>query len=105
AGRAVASKPGTAAPNAIRLALGGAGIRSIAYDERSRAFLIISGAPEAKRRMDFRLWEWSGNAGQPPVEKLMLDSALKPEGITRTLIGGRSFLFIVCDASKYMKIG
>jgi uncharacterized protein YjiK len=94
-----------AAPNAIRLSLGGAGIRSIAYDERARAFQIISGAPEAKRRMDFRLWEWSGNAGQPPVEKLMLDSALKPEGITWASVGGRSFLFIVCDASKYMKIG
>lgn len=94
-----------AAPNAIRLALGGAGIRGITYDERAHAFQIISGAPETQRRTDFTWWEWSGDASQPPVKKRTLDAALKPEGITRVSAGGQSFLLIVCDASQYMRLG
>jgi hypothetical protein len=46
---------------AIRLSLGGAGIRSIEYDDSRKAFFMITGAGPNSEKMDFKLWEWSGN--------------------------------------------
>ena len=46
---------------AIRLPLGGAGIRSIEYDESRKAFFLITGAGPNSEKMDFKTWEWSGN--------------------------------------------
>ncbi len=92
-----------AQPNAIRLSLGGATIRSIEYDSSLNVFQIISGAPESKKKTDFKLWEWDGQTS--PREKVALNSKLKPEGVTRVSIGGRGFIFIVCDASEYVKLG
>ena len=88
--------------NAARLTLGGGTIRSIQYDSRSNVFHIISGAPESKKRTDFKLWEWDGQTY--PREKMSFDSRLKPEGVTRVSIGGRNFIFIVCDSSEYLKL-
>jgi Protein of unknown function (DUF3616) len=91
-----------AQPNAIRLALGGATIRSIEYDGSLNVFQIISGAPESKKKTDFKLWEWDGQTS--PREKAAINSKLKPEGVTRVSIGGHDFIFIVCDASEYLKL-
>jgi hypothetical protein len=91
-----------AQPNAIRLTLGGDTIRSIEYDGSLNAFQIISGAPESKKKTDFRLWEWEGRTS--PREKLVLNSKLKPEGVTRVSIGGHDFTFIVCDVSEYLRL-
>jgi hypothetical protein len=82
--------------------LGGDAIRSIEYDGASKAFQIISGAPETRKKGDFKLWEWDGQAS--PRQKTLLDSRLKPEGITRVSMGGQNFNFIVCDGSGYFKL-
>jgi hypothetical protein len=91
-----------AQPTAIRLSLGGDAIRSIEYDGSSKAFQIISGAPETRKKGDFKLWEWDGQTS--PRQKIVLDSTLKPEGITRVSIGGQNFNFIVCDGNGYFKL-
>ncbi|HEY9403622.1 MAG TPA: DUF3616 domain-containing protein [Pyrinomonadaceae bacterium] len=87
---------------AIRLPLGGAGIRSIEYDERVKAFRILSGAAANAEKANFKLWEWDGDVTQPMLREAgEFDRKLKPEGITRVTTGGRDFTFIVFDTSGY----
>jgi hypothetical protein len=87
---------------AIRLPLGGAGIRSIEYDERSKAFRIITGAGPNSEKLDFKLLEWDGDPARPIMRETgTFDRRLKPEGITRVSSGGRDFTFIVFDTSGY----
>jgi hypothetical protein len=87
---------------AIRLPLGGAGIRSIEYDEARKAFVLITGAGPNSEKMDFKTWEWSGNGATPSLRELeTFDRRLKPEGITRFSNGAREFIFIVFDTSGY----
>jgi len=87
---------------AIRLSLGGIGIRGIEYDGRANVFRIISGAAEDQVQTDFGLWEWSGDEKQPVLrETNKFDNSLKPEGVARVAVGGRDFMLIVFDASGY----
>jgi pSer/pThr/pTyr-binding forkhead associated (FHA) protein len=97
-----------AAPNAIQISLGGLGVRDIQYDSRLKAFLVISGAPEHHEKTTFTLWEWNGDADQSnadsrPREETTLDTRMKPEGVTHMKVGGKEFIFIVGDASSYIK--
>ena len=86
----------------IRLPLGGAGIRSIEYDESRKAFFLITGAGPNSEKMDFKTWEWSGDGATPTLREMeTFDRRLKPEGITRVSNGGRDFVFIVFDTSGY----
>ncbi|MFY9620383.1 MAG: DUF3616 domain-containing protein [Pyrinomonadaceae bacterium] len=88
---------------AIRLPLGGVGIRSIEYDVRAKVFRVISGAAENQDQIDFVLWEWNGDEQQPIVhETKRFEKSLKPEGVARATAGGRDFLVIVFDASGYI---
>jgi hypothetical protein len=90
---------------AIRLALGGQGIRSMEYDDKSKLFHIIAGATESQDKNDFKLWEWKGDAGQTGLRDVAtLDRKLKPEGITRASVGANEFKFVVFDTSKYLKM-
>jgi hypothetical protein len=98
-----------AEPNAVPLKLAGLGIRDLQYDPESNSFMIISGAPEHHEKTEFTLWEWNGSVEQPGSESALrkeqdLDPKIKPEGITHVEIRGRKFLFIVCDASVYLKL-
>ncbi len=87
---------------AIRLPLGGAGVRSIEYDDRAQAFRIIAGAGPNSEKLDFKLWEWDGDAARPALRETgAFDRKLKPEGITRVSSAGRDFTFIVFDTSGY----
>lgn len=87
---------------AIRLPLGGVGIRGIEYDERAKLFRIISGATEDQDQTDFGIWEWNGDEARPaPRELNRFDRKLKPEGVARINIGSRRFTLIVFDASGY----
>ncbi|HKS28800.1 MAG TPA: DUF3616 domain-containing protein [Pyrinomonadaceae bacterium] len=87
---------------AIRLNVGGVGIRSIEYDNRQGLFRIISGAAEDQEQTDFGLWQWSGDeGGAPPKELSRYDRRLKPEGAARVTVRGRDFMFMVFDASGY----
>ena len=90
---------------AIRLALGGQGIRSLEYDEKSKLFHIIAGATESQDKTDFKLWEWKGDASQTGLRDVAtLDRKLKPEGVTRASVGNSDFKFLVFDTSKYLKM-
>lgn len=86
----------------MMLALGGSGIRDIQYDSRLKSFLVISGAPENVDKGEFILWQWDGKS--QPVQKSVLDQKVKPEGITAVSVGGNNFIYIVCDASRYLKL-
>ena len=87
---------------AIRLPLGGAGIRSIEYDDPAKAFRVITGAGPNTEKLDFKLWEWDGDAARPALRETgSYDRRLKPEGVTRVASGGRDFTFIVFDTSGY----
>jgi hypothetical protein len=87
---------------AIRLPLGGAGVRSIEYDERAKAFRILTGAAPNSEKLDFKLWEWDGDAARPALREAgTFDRSLKPEGVTRVSLSGRDFTFIVFDTSGY----
>jgi hypothetical protein len=87
---------------AIRLSLGGIGIRGIEYDGRANVFRIISGAAEDQGQTDFGLWEWNGDEQQPVLrETNRFDPKLKPEGVARVTAGGRDFMLVVFDASGY----
>jgi len=90
---------------AIRLPLGGAGVRSIEYDGHSKAFQILTGAAANGEKTDFKLWEWNGDSNQPTLrESDTFDRTLKPEGVTRFTSGARAFTFIVFDTSGYTAI-
>lgn len=87
---------------AIRLPLGGAGLRSIEYDESRKAFFLITGAGPNSEKMDFKTWEWNGDSAAPARRELeTFDRRLKPEGITRFANGAKDFIFIVFDTSGY----
>lgn len=87
---------------AIRLPLGGVGIRSIEYDDRQKAFRVLSGAAANSEKTDFKLWEWDGDASRPVLREAgVFDRTLKPEGVTRVTSGGRDYTFIVFDTSGY----
>jgi hypothetical protein len=87
---------------AIRLQLGGAGIRSIEYDDSRKAFYLITGAGPNNEKLDFKTWEWSGNAQASALREInTFDRRLKPEGITRVSTGNGDFTFIVFDTSGY----
>lgn len=87
---------------AIRLPLGGAGLRSIEYDARLGAFRVITGAGPNAEKIDFKLWEWDGDAARPVLREVgAYDRRLKPEGVTRVAAHGRDFTFIVFDTNVY----
>jgi hypothetical protein len=87
---------------AIKLPSGGEGVRSIEYDERRKAFRLITGAAANSEKTDFKLWEWNGEVAPPTLREAgTFDRRLKPEGITRVSSGGRDFTFIVFDTSGY----
>jgi Protein of unknown function (DUF3616) len=87
---------------AIRLPLGGVGIRGIEYDGRANLFKIISGSAEDQDQTDFGLWEWNGDEVRPATREVnKFDRKLKPEGVARTTIGNRNFTIVVFDASGY----
>ncbi|MBL8189068.1 MAG: DUF3616 domain-containing protein [Acidobacteria bacterium] len=92
-------------PRIIQLPLGGQGVRDITYDTHLKSFLIISGAPEGVEKGEFKLWEWDGESLSTKVrEEMTLNSKFKPEGITAAVVNGRPFLFLVGDASSYLKL-
>jgi uncharacterized protein DUF3616 len=87
---------------AIRLSLGGIGIRGIEYDGRANVFRIISGATEDQDATDFGLWEWNGDEKQRVLREMnRFDKSLKPEGVARASVGDRNFIIVVFDAGGY----
>ncbi len=92
------------APRVIRLNLEGFGIRDIHYDAHLNSFLIVSGAPDPLPKSEFKLWQWNGDASTQPKSIANLDPKMKPEGVTRMRTGGRDYLLIFGDDSKFQKL-
>ncbi|HWS55199.1 MAG TPA: DUF3616 domain-containing protein [Pyrinomonadaceae bacterium] len=87
---------------AIRLPLGGFGIRGVEYDASAGLFRLLSGATETQTLTDFGLWEWNGDEKQPaPRQTAKFDRQLKPEGVARARAGGREMTIVVFDAGGY----
>jgi hypothetical protein len=88
----------------IRLALNGAGIRSIEFDENSRSFVLITGAALNEETREFQVMEWNGDPTSAPREIAAYHRALKPEGMTRAVLEGRSVRVLVFDTSRFAVI-
>lgn len=89
----------------IRLPLGGAGVRSIEYDAAARAFRVITGAGLNAENRDFQIVEWKGEPSPASLPVIgSFGRNLKPEGITRATIEGRSVSLIVFDTSRFALI-
>jgi hypothetical protein len=89
----------------IRLPLGGAGVRSIEYDATARAFRVITGAGLNTENRDFHIVEWKGDPSPASLPVIgSFGRNLKPEGITRATIEGRSVSLIVFDTSRFALI-
>ena len=87
--------------SALRVPLGGAGIRSIEYDEFSGSFRLISGASLNDETLRFRVVEWTGESGSPVKEIASFPSTLKPEGLARAELNGRQRTVIVFDTGRW----
>lgn len=88
----------------IRLNLGGAGIRSLEFDDDAGAFRVITGAGLNRESRDFRVLEWDGKSGSPLRDVVAFSRRLKPEGITRATIAGRSLSVIVFDVGRFVVV-
>jgi Protein of unknown function (DUF3616) len=87
---------------AIKLPLGGAGLRSLEFDPTSKKFLLFTGAALNDEIAEFRLLEWNGGAGAPaPREISRYSRKLKPEGIARIQVAGRDAMLVVFDVGSY----
>jgi hypothetical protein len=97
-------------PRVIQLPLDDLGVRDIQYDNKTKSFFIISGAPEHHEKPDFELWQWNGASDQSNggsglrKMSIKLNQKMKPEGITRAEMNGRDYIFIVGDGGSYLKL-
>lgn len=89
---------------AIRLPLGGGGIRSLEYDATRQAFNVIAGAGADEESRDFQVFHWSGDRDAPLQAMSTFSRDLKPEGFARTEIGGRMASVFVFDVGKFVVI-
>jgi hypothetical protein len=87
---------------AIRVPLRGAGIRGLEYDPLTKTFHVIAGAALNDESSEFRVLEWDGKAGTRPREQSGFPRSLKPEGIARATLEGRSARVIVFDVGQYV---
>ena len=87
---------------AIRIPLGGAGLRAIEHDSVTDGFVIVTGAALDDETRDFRVLEWDGTAGGMLRDVATFPRQLKPEGITRATLAGRSVRVIVFDVGSFL---
>ena len=84
------------------------GVRSIQYDERLDAFLILAGNVRKGTGADFALWLWDGNPEGRcrRVDAVRFRDYFNPEGVSRvSLSTGEDYIFIVSDnGGGYMKL-
>lgn len=82
----------------LRVALGGAGIRSI--EQVDGGFLIVAGG--VTDASSFRLLSWSGSG--TPTAVTDLPTTLKPEGVARVRVEGRMITVILGDSGRYATV-
>jgi hypothetical protein len=90
---------------ALRLPLGGAGIRGIEFDPITERFMIITGAELNAETKDFRVLEWNSSQAAAPLREVRRYSRrLKPEGITRARLSGGEPTIVVFDIGSYESV-
>ena len=87
---------------AVRVDLGGDGIRSLEYDPALNAYRLITGATLNEETRDFRLVEWDGRDGTPVRDIALYSKKLKPEGITNAALYGKQTKVIVFDIGTFL---
>jgi hypothetical protein len=81
------------------------GIRGLSNGQDRDAFLVITGKSISDSKAPFALYEWSGNAdGAMRRFNVRFAKKMKPEGIARGTIGGKSALVIVDDSGGYQVV-
>jgi hypothetical protein len=93
-----AGEPPRVAPDLITLDLEGSGIRGMAWVPALTGYLVVSG-PAARQGAEFRLWLWSGRAGEVPrrVSVAGRQGFARAEGVTPALLDGEERIVIVSD--------
>jgi hypothetical protein len=87
--------------SAIRLDLGGVGIRGMEFADETNSFHVITGSWVNRESKDFRLLEWDGVSSRPTREIATFSRRHKPEGIARTRLDGRPVSVVVFDVGLY----
>lgn len=90
------------ADTAMRLDLGGLAVRGLGRDPSTGALLVIGGASTTEKATTFRVFEWDGTPDALPRQIETFPAHDKPEGITRTILGGRLRTVIVFDSGGYL---
>jgi hypothetical protein len=81
------------------------GIRGLSNGQDGDTFLVITGKSISDSKAPFALYEWSGNAdGAMRRFSVRFAKKMKPEGIARGTIGGKSALVIVDDGGGYQVV-
>lgn len=81
------------------------GIRELSNVQGSDTFFVITGKSISDSKAPFHLYEWSGNAdGVTRRFSVAFERKMKPEGITRGTIGGKSALVVVDDGGGFQVI-
>ena len=88
--------------SAVRLDLGGDGIRSLEYDPALKAYRVITGATLNEETRDFRIVEWSGRDRSPVRDIALYSKKLKPEGIANAELYGKATKVIVFDVGTFL---
>jgi hypothetical protein len=85
-------------PELVTLDCGGHGLRSLSWVAALGGYLLVSG-PVASEQVQFRLWFWSGKAGDPPRAASVagLPGFAHAEGISAAIVGGAPKLMVVSD--------
>ena len=93
-----AGEPPRISATLTTLDLGGNGIRGMSYLPSLAGYLILSG-PVARGQVQFQLWFWSGDPGEPARRVTVpgLPGFEHAEGVSPAVIDGRQRVIIVSD--------
>jgi hypothetical protein len=81
------------------------GIRGLSNEQDSDAFLVITGKSISDSKAPFALYEWNGNVdGAMRRFNVGFARKMKPEGIARGTIGGKSALVVVDDNGGFQVV-
>ena len=83
-------------------------LRSIQFDRKLNAFLVLVGNVQKGTGRDFSLWVWSGQPDKAAqqVKAVRFREYFNPEGVTGVrLLNGEEFILIVSDnGGGYLKL-
>ena len=93
-----AGEPPRISTTLTTLDLGGNGIRGMSYLPSLDGYLVISG-PVAREQVQFQLWLWSGDPGEPARRVTVpgLPGFEHAEGVSPAVIDGQQRIIIVSD--------